>query len=829
MGNFNLPEVDWNTESCNKPHDHVASNFIEFLKVNNMCQFVDRATHHRALQRPTLIDLIIANDQEFAQNFTFHSPLGLSHHEVICFNLKYDKPVNKLKPVLKYQLKLTNYNGMRKYMSELEWDVLLNNVIDVDGLWDVISTEIQIAKDKFIPKKMIKNSTHFKRSFMVSDTLHNKIKSKRSAFKYYKKYPTIANYNIYAKLRNQVKWACKKAKREREQMVAEDVKENPKAFYQYVASKTKSKETIPNLYKPDGSLTDDDLGKAEALNNYFSSVFTAEDAGNIPSPELKSSVNISIKTPDLFIDESEMSQALKDLKPDKSPGPDYMHPTILKNLAKELAYPLTILFNRTLDEGKIPKAWKKAEVRPIFKKGCKSSPGNYRPVSLTSVLCKVFEGFIKDALCYHLKVNNLLSKDQFGFCRGRSCTTQLISTISDWMKCLDERIPVDAVYLDFQKAFDTVSHKRLLNKLKCYGICGKIFNWIEDFLSNRSQYVSVNGKESHSIPVTSGVPQGSVLGPILFIYFINDLPDVVDCSIRIFADDTKIYLPIQSYQDHKKLQNNINALLEWSDRWLLRFNSNKCKILHIGDNNPKYDYVMNENGELVDLKSTDCEKDLGIYVDYKLKFDQHINATIRKAKNIAFLIIRNIHFKSPRIMVPLFKALVRPILEYGNAVWCPYTIKDINAIEEVQRFYTKRIIGTNDLSYEDRLNKLGLPSLEFRRHRGDMIEVFKITNKLYDTQTTNSFFDFCENMTRNNGKKLSKHHVNFKPYQEFFTNRTINLWNSLPGEVVNSDCVNEFKNYFDNLFRAHMYQTNMSIGKENVTLGCQLSHWEQKD
>ena len=119
-------------------------------------------------------------------------------------------------------------------------------------------------------------------------------------------------------------------------------------------------------------------------------------------------------------------------------------------------------------------------------------------------------------------------------------------------------------------------------------------------------------------------------------------------------------------------------------------------------------------------------------------------------------------------MVPLFKALVRPILEYGNAVWCPYTIKDINAIEEVQRFYTKRIIGTNDLSYEDRLNKLGLPSLEFRRHRGDMIEVFKITNKLYDTQTTNSFFDFCENMTRNNGKKLSKHHVNIKPYQEFF-------------------------------------------------------------
>ena len=276
------------------------------------------------------------------------------------------------------------------------------------------------------------------------------------------------------------------------------------------------------------------------------------------------------------------------------------------------------------------------------------------------------------------------------------------------------------------------------------------------------------------------MPHGSVLGPILFIYFINDLPDVVDCSIKIFADDTKIYLPIYSKQDQVNLQNNIDAMLEWCDRWLLRFNNDKCTILHIGhgDTNPMYNYVMKDKDKVVELKNTKCEKDLGIYVDDKLKFDQHITAIIRKAKNIIFLILRNIHFKSPRIMVPLFKALVRPILEYGNVVWCPYTIKDIDAIEEVQRFYTKRIIGMNNLSYEDRLHKLKLPSLEFRRLRGDMIEVFKISNKKYDAQTTNTFFEFCENMTRNNGKKLTKKQVNFKPFQYFFTNRIINVWNN---------------------------------------------------
>ena len=381
------------------------------------------------------------------------------------------------------------------------------------------------------------------------------------------------------------------------------------------------------------------------------------------------------------------------------------------------------------------------------------------------------------------------------------------------MECLDDRIPVDAVYLDFRKAFDTVSHKRLLCKLKSYGVHGQIFKWVEDFLSNRTQYVSVNGNNSNRIPVTSGVPQGSVLGPTLFIYFINDLPDIVDCDIRIFADDTKIYLPIHSKSDSENLQTNINYMLEWSDRWLLRFNCEKCKILHIGKNNPNYEYVMKDNNKIVNLETTICEKDLGVYVDSNLNFEHHINVTIRKAKNIAFLILRNFHFKSPYIMVPLFKALIRPILEYGNVVWSPYMRKDINAIEEVQRFYTKRIIGMNNLEYEDRLSKLKLPSLEFRRLRGDMIEVFKITNGMYDVRTTNNFFELCDSMTRSNGKKLTKPQVSFKPFQEFFTNRIINVWNGLPSDIVNVDSVNGFKNAFDKHFCSHVYEVNLSIGK----------------
>ena len=179
----------------------------------------------------------------------------------------------------------------------------------------------------------------------------------------------------------------------------------------------------------------------------------------------------------------------------------------------------------------------------------------------------------------HLVSNSLLSDNQFGFCRGRSCVSQLLVTINDWFKSLDKKIPVDAAYLDFRKAFDSVPHKRLLAKLHGYGIRGNILKWIKSFLSNRTQFVNINNQVSDHIDVTSGVPQGSVLGPCLFIYYINDLPDAVKCLIQIFADDTKAYLPILTYHDNVNLQSSLDQMVRWSNKWLISFNAEKCKIL----------------------------------------------------------------------------------------------------------------------------------------------------------------------------------------------------------------------------------------------------------
>ena len=555
-------------------------------------------------------------------------------------------------------------------------------------------------------------------------------------------------------------------------------------------------------------MTTNDKEKSEVLNKFFSSVFVNEGDG--PVPDFKSDYENELSN--IEINEDQMYNVLKKLNSTKSPGPDKIHPRVIKELAKELSYPLHLFFNKSIKDGILPDSWKEAVVTPIFKKGSKEQPGNYRPVSLTSIICKIFESFIRDALYDHLVSNSLLSNNQFGFCRGRSCVSQLLVTINDWFQSLDKKIPVDAAYLDFRKAFDSVPHKRLLTKLHGYGIRGNILKWIESFLSNRTQFVNVNNQVSDHIDVTSGVPQGSVLGPCLFIYYINDLPDAVNCLIQIFADDTKAYLPILTCHDNMNLQSSLDQMVKWSNKWLISFNAEKCKVLYLGKNNKKHKYFINNNNISTELTETVCEKDLGVNVDQLLSFEDHVFITIKKARSMSGLLIRTMDFKCPSVLVPLYISKVRPLLEYGNVVWCPYKKKDIKVIEKVQQHFTKYITGMYKLSYSERLFRLKLPSLEYRRIRGDFIETYKILHNLYDSKTTQTLLTLDKNsLTRSHNFKLTKFRVNHKPYQMFYTNRIVNRWNGLPMHIVNADSLNSFKNKIDNHFKHIMFKTDIEI------------------
>ena len=387
---------------------------------------------------------------------------------------------------------------------------------------------------------------------------------------------------------------------------------------------------------------------------------------------------------------------------------------------------------------------------------------------------------------------------------------------------MDNKKAVDAIYLDFSKAFDTVPHKRLIHKLKMYGIHDNVLSWITDFLSNRSHYVTVNNSSSDSVPVTSGVPQGSVLGPVLFIYYINDMPEVTDQDLAIFADDTKGSGEVEPTDDESSdgvgttdgvsdLQKCINDLTEWSNMWLLKFNGPKCGSLHMGASNEKHDYYITINGETFTLNKTVLEKDLGVFIDPDLSFNEHITTKVNKANSMCGLLMRTITYKSRDIMIPLYKALIRPIIEYANPVWAPYLRKYIDLIENVQHYFTRCVIGMRNLDYESRLRALRLPSLEFRRVRGDLIEVYKICHKIYDPITTKSLLTFADSNTRAHKYKLTKPRFNSKQFQYFFSNRVVNIWNGLPQEVVTARSTNMFKNKIDKLLKNHMYSTNLEL------------------
>ena len=370
---------------------------------------------------------------------------------------------------------------------------------------------------------------------------------------------------------------------------------------------------------------------------------------------------------------------------------------------------------------RLPAEWKEGQVTPIFKKGSRSSPGNYRPVSLTSVICKLLESIVRNALMEHMEEH--LTQCQHGFLTGRSCTTQLLDTMDLLTEFLDNREAVDVIFLDFAKAFDSVPHQRLVTKLAGYGVGGRVLGWIKDFLTERRQRVCVNGATSSWNSVLSGIPQGSVLGPVLFICFVNDMPEAVENFIRMFADDTKIFAAVRNASDGEKLQRDLQRLQEWTKVWQLRFNTGKCKVMHLGTNNCRHVYSMDGESGQCPLLETECEKDLGVHVDPALKFSAHCEKAASKANRLVGLIRRSFNYIDAQMMVQLFKSIVRPHLEYANVVWSPLYKKDSELLENVQRRATKLVPELRNCDYEERLRLLGLPSLTYRRLRGDLIEV----------------------------------------------------------------------------------------------------------
>ena len=538
--------------------------------------------------------------------------------------------------------------------------------------WKFFKLILSKAIDKFVPKKRCKKGA--KKPMWYDRDVNRTHKNRLKWWRKYQETKRHEDYLSYKKALNKATKTIRQSKRKLEKKIAMNIRSDPKAFYKYSRSKLKSKETVGPFKDQDGNIVKDDNLVASMLNEYFSSVFTEEALCNLPNPRLL----FQGSEPSVNISKEDICRRLENLNPEKSPGVDMIYPIVLKKLASVVCFPLSIVFQRSLETGIVPEDWKLANVTAIHKKGPKDIVSNYRPVNLTSQVCKVMEAIIRDSIVEHLKRHKLIKESQHGFTRGRSCLTNLLKFLEEVTRFVDKGCPVDIIYLDFSKAFDKVPHKHLLLKIRSLGIDEKISSWIEDWLADRKQRVVVRGCESAWLPVVSGVPQGSVLGPTLFFIYINDIEDGVTSKVLKFADDTKIYRSVQSIENIQDLQRDLKNLYAWSLEWQMLFNLDKCKCLHFGYNNQYNQYTLGDQN----VKNESNEKDLGVIIKENLDVAEQVAEKVKIANKILGTINRIYDDKSKDNIVNLCKSLVRPHLEYAIQAWRPYKQKHIDALEK---------------------------------------------------------------------------------------------------------------------------------------------------
>ena len=822
LGDFNLRNIDWNLMIG----DNEADDFLNVIQDNFLKQVILEPT-----RGDNVLDLALINREELVQQVEVGGKLGNSDHSEIRLDLKWSETRNTRNKSKVPDFRKADYDKLREYLQGVNWPGVvrsgevsrgLGGQVRSTGVERRVRVESQVRRlerpggDGRIRKQVEEVDDevfydHFVKELLkgqVRSIPYREIRSKNNDPKWMNsklKHYIGLKRNVYKKLKagqeelraqynelaRTVKKLTRSAKNNYEIKVAKEAKTDPKGFFQVY--RTKNRETVGPLKSPEGQLVSSGEEMSGVLNDYFLTVFTHENKDIMPDCEPHFSGVSSDRLTDISITQMIVKDEIDRLKRFKSPGPDEVYPRVLKESRDVISEPLANIFRNSLDLEVVPLMWRQANVVPIHKKGDKSLMSNYRPVSLTSIVGKIMETLIAGAIRKHLDKYNLIKDSQHGFMKGRSCLTNLLSFYRSVYEAADNGDSYDIVYLDFSKAFDKVPHQRLLDKVRAHGIDGKVLGWIKSWISDRQQRVVINGCKSKWGKVISGVPQGSVLGPLLFLIYINDLDSGVSSHLSKFADDTKIGRIIRSDEDTMALQADLEIMYEWADKWQMQFNISKCKVLSIGRDNPHNRYTLN-NEDLVRLES---EKDLGVTVTSDLRQRKQCVEARNKANRVLGFILRSVKSRSPEVILKLYLALVRPHLDYAVQFWSPYYRKDIGLLESVQRRMTKKIQGMHNIPYERRLKLLDLHSLERRRIRGDMIEVFK-WQKGYNKGDVDKILKVSgQARTRNNGFKLEKVRFRREIGRYWFSNRVVDDWNRLSREVVSAESLGSFKRRLD--------------------------------
>ena len=760
-----------------------------------MTQLITFPTHNHG----NTLDLLITSAPHNILKLSSREPLiDTCDHNMINFTLNLTlSKTTKIYP--KRNFYRANYDLINNYLSECSLDqIFTDNTADINAAYSQFINIIHNSIKLYVPLY----KTHTKSR--LPKNIKNMLNLKKQLYKRTKFDPT--SKLLYKELCKCYKKAVNLYFSNIEQEII--TTSNKKSFYSYINRKLKSRSTLPPLVDTNDKIVIDPYEKANLLNTHFSSIFQHDNLTKPSLSPLNFPTNL-LPSKKLVITNTQTIQAISKLKGNVSTTPDQVPALFIKRTCSTLSTPMTQLFNLSLNQGLVPHIWKKAEVIPIPKnKGVRSNPASQRPISLTSPFCRIMEVIVHDDITDYLMNNNLISTVQHGFIKFRSTQTQHIDLLDKITVNYEQHTASIIIYLDFSKAFDSVPHSKLIYTLKHFKINTQIVNWITDYLSNRTQQTVVEGCKSSPCAVTSGVPQGSVLGPLLFVLYLEDLirklQSIDGISVYVFADDLKILSTNPS-----SLQKALDVVNNWSINWQLPINPSKSEQIIFCRHpiSPKPTFTINNS--IIPIVNT--IKDLGVILSDNLKWNPHIQKIYSKSISLLYLTLKSFCSTDPFFYVNLYKLYIRPNLEYNVCTWNPFQRGDVKRIESVQEKFTRFLCKKCHIKYNNylhRLDILHLETLEIRRVKQDMILIYKMLNNLIDL----NFSKYFSLHTTVSTLHLRRHRFYIKlpkfsktsARNNFFNYRCISAWNKLPDDVVSSNSLSIFKSKlnkvnFDNI------------------------------
>lgn len=565
VGDFNI-----NKYCNNNIYDPVTVAF------KNFCNILDLQQYNTIYNRDNkILDLTISNlncivqreNSPFVDEDTIYHPslsiTASTTHKIKRVNFKTCSSKQ-------YNFRKADYNKLYEAIALTDWSYL-DTCTEVNDCCHKFYTKLYSLFDKFVPLQKNNTKRHLYPKWYTTQIINN-IRQKHKFHRLYKRTQKQQDLDKFKHLRSLIKIQTQKAYKDFVTKTESNIHDDPAQFWNFINSK-KGITRIP------GKITFDDITYntpteiVNAFKNYFNTVFQK-------STSYKNNVSIFNNHPLISVNtvsEDDVVSAVKKLKNKQTTGPDLVPSFLLKDCVSILAKPILKIINLSLTSSTFPETWKSTKICPVHKKGSTSMVTNYRPIAIISNVAKIFETILHKHI--YRQVKHLISPDQHGFVENRSTTTNLCCFSQFATEILDQRGQVDVIYTDFSKAFDRVDHGILLTKLHSAGFSIPLLSLIKSYLTERNLFVSYSGYKSTSFNPTSGVPQGSNLGPLLFLLFINDITDTIDSNVLIYADDIKIYLPIYQIQDSVILQQNLNNIYEWSLINRLDLNISKCKVV----------------------------------------------------------------------------------------------------------------------------------------------------------------------------------------------------------------------------------------------------------